>query len=76
MSNMLGYPFNYDTFLASSLFSVFCSAPSAPRNVKIGAVTAETIQLSWYEPARANGVIQVTTHTGNSFKDRLKGGFC
>ncbi len=35
-------------------------APSPPRNVKIGAVTADTIQLSWYEPARANGVILVS----------------
>ena len=33
-------------------------APSSPRNVKILAVEATSIKLSWWEPARPNGVIQ------------------
>ena len=33
-------------------------APSSPRNVKILAVGATSIKLSWWEPARPNGVIQ------------------
>ena len=33
-------------------------APSSPRNVKILSVQASSIQLSWWEPARPNGVIQ------------------
>ena len=34
-------------------------APSSPRNVKILTVKANSIKLSWWEPARPNGVIQV-----------------
>ena len=34
-------------------------APSSPRNVKILSVQANSLQLSWWEPARPNGVIQV-----------------
>ena len=33
-------------------------APSSPRNVKVLAVEATSIKLSWWEPARPNGVIQ------------------
>ena len=36
-------------------------APSSPRNVKILSVQANSLQLSWWEPARPNGVIQVQT---------------
>ena len=32
-------------------------APSSPRNVKILGVHANSIQLSWWEPARPNGLI-------------------
>ena len=32
-------------------------APSSPRNVKILGVQANSIQLSWWEPARPNGLI-------------------
>ena len=35
------------------------TAPSRPRNVKVLAITDETIRISWWEPARANGVLQV-----------------
>ena len=34
-------------------------APSSPRNVKILSVQANSLQLSWWEPSRPNGVIQV-----------------
>ena len=34
-------------------------APSSPRNVKILSVQSHSLQLSWWEPARPNGVIQV-----------------
>ena len=33
-------------------------APSAPRNVRLLGVTDTTIQVSWWEPARANGLLQ------------------
>ena len=36
----------------------FFSAPSAPRNVRLLGVTDTTIQVSWWEPARANGLLQ------------------
>ena len=35
------------------------TAPSRPRNVKVLAITDETIRISWWEPARANGILQV-----------------
>ena len=35
-------------------------APSSPRNVKILSVQSSSLQLSWWEPARPNGVIQVS----------------
>jgi hypothetical protein len=34
------------------------SAPSSPRNVKLLSIMATSIQLSWWEPARPNGIIQ------------------
>ena len=34
-------------------------APSSPRNVKLLSVQAHSLQLSWWEPARPNGLIQV-----------------
>ena len=34
------------------------SAPSSPRNVKVLSILDTTIQLSWWEPARPNGIIQ------------------
>ena len=33
-------------------------APSRPRNIQVMAITDTTIQISWWEPARANGVLQ------------------
>ncbi len=33
-------------------------APSSPRNVRLLSVTDTSIQVSWWEPARANGVLQ------------------
>ena len=38
-----------DTFLFS--------APSSPRNVQLLSVTDTSIKISWWEPARANGVL-------------------
>ena len=34
------------------------TAPSRPRNVQVLAITDTTIEISWWEPARANGVLQ------------------
>jgi hypothetical protein len=34
------------------------SAPSSPRNVKVLSTLATSIQLSWWEPARPNGIVQ------------------
>ena len=36
---------------------VFFSAPSSPRNVQLLSVTDTSIKISWWEPARANGVL-------------------
>ena len=33
------------------------SAPSSPRNVQLLSVTDTSIKISWWEPARANGVL-------------------
>ena len=38
-------------------------APSSPRNVKLLSVQAHSLQLSWWEPARPNGLIQVQLST-------------
>ncbi len=35
------------------------SAPSVPREMKILKVTDTSIQISWWEPARQNGILQV-----------------
>ena len=35
----------------------FFSAPSSPRNVQLLSVTDTSIKISWWEPARANGVL-------------------
>ena len=49
--------------LNKNCFSPFFPAPSPPRNVRLLAVTANSIQVSWWEPARANGVLQVGKYT-------------
>ena len=36
----------------------YFTAPSRPRNVRILAITDTSIEISWWEPARANGVLQ------------------
>ena len=36
----------------------FVIAPSRPRNIRVLGVSDTTIQISWWEPARANGVLQ------------------
>ena len=42
-----------------NLFNLFhVSAPSSPRNVKVLSILTTSIQLSWWEPARPNGIIQ------------------
>ncbi|XP_059092018.1 tyrosine-protein phosphatase 99A-like [Tigriopus californicus] len=33
-------------------------APSSPRNVRLLSVTDSSFQVSWWEPARANGILQ------------------
>ena len=33
-------------------------APSRPRNIRVLGVSDTTLQISWWEPARANGVLQ------------------
>ena len=38
--------------------SFFVLAPSRPRNIRVLGVSDTTIQISWWEPARANGVLQ------------------
>ena len=38
---------------------MYCLAPSVPREMKILEVTDTSIQISWWEPARLNGVLQV-----------------
>ena len=35
------------------------SAPSVPRELEVLTVTAASIEISWLEPARLNGVLQV-----------------
>ena len=40
-------------------------APSSPRNVKLLSVQAHSLQLSWWEPARPNGLIQVQLSTSS-----------
>jgi len=37
---------------------IFIAAPSSPRNVRTLSVTSDGVQVSWWEPARANGVLQ------------------
>ena len=34
------------------------AAPSSPRNVRLMSVTDTSLQVSWWEPARANGLLQ------------------
>ena len=42
-----------------NMFDMFhFSAPSGPRNVKVLSILATSIQLSWWEPARPNGIVQ------------------
>ena len=38
-------------------------APSVPREMKILKVTDTSIQISWWEPARQNGILQVIDMT-------------
>ena len=46
----------YSIIIIFDMFHV--SAPSSPRNVKVISILDTTIQLSWWEPARPNGIIQ------------------
>ena len=41
-----------------AIFFYFFPAPSRPRNIQVMSTTDTTIQISWWEPARANGVLQ------------------
>ena len=38
---------------------LFCSAPSAPRNLTVVATTGTTATLSWLPPLTPNGVVQL-----------------
>ena len=49
----LGLVFLFDVFI---MFHV--SAPSSPRNVKVLSTLTTSIQLSWWEPARPNGIVK------------------
>ncbi len=72
MMNLKMTAYNESSLLLSSLLLLFgapnetlvnphvccIAAPSSPRNVRILSVTDSTVQVSWWEPARANGVLQ------------------
>lgn len=45
-------------FIWLNHFLLWFSAPSRARNVRVLASTDTTIQISWWEPARANGLLQ------------------
>ena len=45
--------------MMTSLSPFHClAAPSSPRNVRLMSVTDTSLQVSWWEPARANGLLQ------------------
>ena len=47
------------SYLNDDLSPFHCiAAPSSPRNVRLMSVTDTSLQVSWWEPARANGLLQ------------------
>ena len=47
---------SFEKFWIHNIYFFF-SAPSSPRNVQLLSVTDTSIKISWWEPARANGVL-------------------
>ena len=56
-----GFLYKYNTHVwiprIFVIFFSFFAAPSSPRNVRLLGVTDTTIKISWWEPARANGLL-------------------